>query len=127
MRLPVRTRLLSLLTLLLFAAGISYHHFCEAQLLDCQPCQVEIGHSGDGDNGCKDCERSAELGNSLQLTKHAALAYVFLVANITQQIVLTPPQHIAQAFEPPRTDLPLAFILRDIKQSIPIRGPSITA
>jgi hypothetical protein len=46
---------------------------------------------------------------------------------LAQQFVLTAPESPVEAPKPPPSDPPVAFIVRDIKRSTPIRGPSITA
>lgn len=115
--------------LLFFAAGSSYHSLCAAQIIECQPCHIIPAEFGEHDAGCKACEESKNLADSAQPTKPAdfTLAFVQLAVAVIEQIIFTAPEHLVTAVEPPSTDLPLASILQDIKQSIPIRGPSFMA
>lgn len=118
-------RLASLLTLLIFAVGISYHHLCDAEFVECSPCHSEHT-SSDQDSGCETCEHSARLVQNVQLSKQAevALASIFLVSVLTSEFVYPEPEQALDPPESPSADLQLQRALRDIKRGIPIRGPS---
>ncbi len=125
MGVPFTRRLLSLLILLLFAVGSSYHNLCAAGLIECAPCITEV--AADGCGKCKTCEQSAKASESIPPVKfqNAAFALIQLALTFSTLIISSPP---ALPAEPPQfasADLPLASILLDIKQSIPIRGPSV--
>jgi hypothetical protein len=129
MRLSLNKRLLSLLTLLFFAAGISYQHLCAADLISCEPCETETHQSQEESGGCKTCQQSADLAKGLQPSKtaDASLSLIYLAVAITHYIVFTPPEGQLRSAEPLPPEVPPARILRDIKRSTPIRGPSIVA
>lgn len=116
--------------MLLFAAGSSYHHLCAANLIDCPPCQSESSHSEDENAPCKSCGDSAKLEVTVQTSKPSdgALGILFIAVAILSETPFPPQAEISGDENPePSAELPLAAILRDIKQSIPIRGPSILA
>lgn len=130
MRSPLTKRLLSLAVMLLFVAGTSYHHLCSAGFVDCPPCGEFAEHGSDESEPCKSCGESAELAKVAQPNKTSDLQADF--AQVAQTIIAylvfsvpedTVPAEVAWTEE----ELPLASILRDIKRSIPIRGPSTLA
>lgn len=128
MRSPLNKRLLSLVVMLLFVAGTSYHHLCGAGLIDCQPCEESAWHEHDEDVPCKSCGDSAELAKTAQPSKPAdhSQHFIQIAATIIAYVAFSVPQDVPQASRPwAQKALPLASILRDIKRSIPIRGPSI--
>jgi hypothetical protein len=129
MRPLLRNRLLGLLTLLLFAAGISYQPLCAAGFIDCPPCHSEAGAGDEEEGECPTCAQSVKLAHSAQPSKSVdAPAVLFYVAFVlAEQLVLTAPESSAEAPKPPPADPPVASVIRDIKRSTPIRGPSITA
>ncbi|RBP38589.1 hypothetical protein DES53_111108 [Roseimicrobium gellanilyticum] len=131
MRSPLKNRLLGLLTLLLFAAGIFYQPLCSAGFIDCPPCHEESTAGGGEEEGdCPTCQKSAQLAHSTQQpTKSvdAQVALFQLAFALAEQFVLTAPESPVEVPKPQTTDTPKSLIIRDIKRSIPIRGPSITA
>jgi len=127
MRLSLSKRLVSLLTLLLFATGVSYYHLCAAQVIKCPPCQSEVEHDTDEAGGCKACGQSAGLARTVQPSKSVdvPVAFVLLFTDFVEKLILSTPERSVVGAEVPSTEIPIASILRDIKQSTPIRGPSI--
>lgn len=116
--------------MLLFVAGTSYHHICAAGLIDCPPCSEVAGHEQGENEPCKSCGDSAELAKAAQPNKTSDLSLGFtqLAATIIAYLVFNVPEDAVPAeMAWTEEDLPLASILRDIKRSIPIRGPSILA
>lgn len=128
MRSPLSKRVLALLTLLVFAAGISYEPLCAAGFVDCPPCHGETSSEGEEEGDCETCGKSAQLAHSAQPSKpvDVPVAFLYLAFSLAEQLLFTVPEHVAEMVEPPPAEHRPAMILRDIRRSIPIRGPSVT-
>lgn len=122
------SRLLSFFLLLTFAAGISYQPLCAASLIDCPPCHCGGEPCEEEDQGCGTCEKSAFLASTVQNSKVPSVSLELVLSPFIQPeplLLEVPLQVVAVAAA--AEYLPLAGALRDIRRSVPIRGPSFAA
>jgi hypothetical protein len=115
--------LLAALTL----AASSHHSLCDARVINCPPCQTS--DSGDQDD-CPICAVSRTLAKTSVTPARFVMPMVALLAlpDVFTALLLSKPVRTEPVL------MHLDFIspqkrhyLRDLVQSIPIRGPSLTA
>jgi hypothetical protein len=122
-------RLKQFLCLLLAAltlAASSHHSLCDARLISCLPCQTA---GGDDHENCPACATSQAIAKSSIAPAKFVMPEVALhsLADVIMLMLSTPvgvESSLGQLdFISPQTH----HYLRDLVQSIPIRGPSLTA
>lgn len=123
-------RLKQFLCLLLAAltlAASSHHSLCRAGLISCLPCQTA---GGEDHEDCPACAISQAIAKSSIDTAKFVMPVVALhsLADVFTMLLLSKPVGVESSlshldFISPQTH----HYLRDLVQSIPIRGPSLTA
>lgn len=123
-------RLKQLFCLLLAAltlAASSHHSLCDAKLINCPPCQTAGG--GDHDD-CPTCAISRTMAKTSVSPPKFVMPVVALLT--LPDVVAALLRSKLVSIEPVLTHLDFTspqkhHYLRDLVQSIPIRGPSLTA
>lgn len=108
-------------------AASSHHSLCDAGLINCPPCQTA---GNDGEDSCPACSTSHLMAKTSVAPAKFVVPVVALVylTDVFAALLLNEPV----SSEPSLTHLDFIspqkhHYLRDLVQSIPIRGPSLTA
>lgn len=117
--------LLAAMTLL---AG-SFHILCDAKIIECAPCQ-QSSSNGEDHDGCPACSLSVSIAKTSIAPVKVVMPAMLALAEDAIFVVVPLPELLDGEVciaGPAIASLHKEQYLLDLVQSIPIRGPSLTA
>lgn len=117
--------LLAAMTLL---AG-SFHILCDAKIIECAPCQ-QSSSSGEDHDGCPACSLSVAIAKTCIAPGKVVMPAMLILVEDTTFVVVPLAELLdgnSCCARPEISGLQKEQHLLDLAQSIPIRGPSLTA